>query len=318
MTSGREPRTVQAAGALLWRRRRGELQVLLVHRGKYDDWSWPKGKLDPGEDWVTAAVREVQEETGLRPRLGIPLPRSVNSLRSGDLKEVRYWAAEVTGGDGQLEHEIDEVAWLSPARARARLSYHRDVLQLQALEAAHEQAHLRSWPLIVVRHAEAYSRGRWRGPDTERPLTLAGHRRARRLIPLLRAYDVRELVSSPSRRCAQTIEPYAEAAEVGIRWKNGLTEETFERHPDKAIRHTVRALGTGAPIALCTHRPLLPSMLAVLAEHAASPGRCDTLRQLADEGLDKGEALVCQVAGLGSDARVVAVERHRPAPVSRS
>ena len=92
---------VLAAGTLPWRRRRGRLQVAVVHRPKYDDWSWPKGKLDPGEEWQVAAVREVWEETGLRVRLGIPLPDSEYQVAGAShRKRVRYWAAEITGGSG--------------------------------------------------------------------------------------------------------------------------------------------------------------------------------------------------------------------------
>jgi ADP-ribose pyrophosphatase YjhB (NUDIX family) len=83
---------------------RGELKVALVHRPRYDDWSWAKGKLDPGEEWPVAAVREVFEETGLHVRLGRPLPSAAYTVLSGSgprvAKEVRYWAAEVVGGDG--------------------------------------------------------------------------------------------------------------------------------------------------------------------------------------------------------------------------
>ena len=101
-------RVVRAAGVVPVRWREGVLQVALVHRAKYDDWSWPKGKLDHGEDFPVAAVRETFEETGLQVRLGRPLPDVRYALQSnGQTKLVRYWVGTVVGGHGRLEHEID-------------------------------------------------------------------------------------------------------------------------------------------------------------------------------------------------------------------
>ena len=140
-----------------------------MHRPRYDDWAWAKGKLDPDEQFPVAAAREVQEETGYTVRLGRPLPTSTYTLldRSGApvTKEVRYWAAEVIGGDGILQHEIDEVAWLDVAAASARLDYARDRDQLRALVRAEHEGTLATWPLALVRHAHAVPRGAWSGDD---------------------------------------------------------------------------------------------------------------------------------------------------------
>lgn len=98
---------IPAAGTLPWRLRDGELEVALVHRPRYDDWSWAKGKLDPGEDWAVAAVRETVEETGPDWGRRCPRPATPFSGRDGtpDEKVVRYWTAQVTGGDGHLVNE---------------------------------------------------------------------------------------------------------------------------------------------------------------------------------------------------------------------
>jgi 8-oxo-(d)GTP phosphatase len=192
---------VAAAGALPWRRRRGKLQVALVHRPRYDDWSWAKGKLDPGEEWPVAAVREVFEETGFHVRLGRPLPTSrytvADSTGRGVPKEVRYWAAEVVGGDGSLLHEIDEVVWLNVRDAADRLSYDRDREPLDALIQAYRDGTLTTWPLVIVRHANAYDRATWTEPDPLRPLDDSGRERADALVPILAAYGVKRVVTSP-------------------------------------------------------------------------------------------------------------------------
>ncbi|GGV90089.1 DNA mismatch repair protein MutT [Streptomyces gelaticus] len=127
---------VLAAGCVLWRRseRSGELEICLVHRPRYDDWSHPKGKLKRGEPALDAARREVLEETGHHCTPGAPLP-TARYLANGRPKEVAYWAAEATGGSFVPGTEVDRVSWLSPAAARTRLTQDRDRELLDALLA---------------------------------------------------------------------------------------------------------------------------------------------------------------------------------------
>lgn len=310
-TPSRRPAAVRAAGVLPWRVRRGRLQVALVHRPRYDDWSWPKGKLDPGEDWAVAAVRETLEETGLRVRLGLPLPEARYPVNGGQEKRVRYWAGTVVGGHGRLEHEIDDLAWLPVRRARDRLSYPRDREQLDAVVAAFDGGRLDVWPLLVLRHTEAVGRGSWTADDRERPLTRAGVRRARELVDLLDAWAPTRLLSSPSVRCAESLRPYAEAHGLRLVTKRSLSEEGYVDRPTRAGRHLDRLLDAGEPACLCTHGPVLPDLLHRLAERA-EPAVARRLRRLAGSNLDKGEVLACSVSGAGGRARVVAVDRHRP------
>jgi 8-oxo-dGTP diphosphatase len=125
---------VEAAGGVVWKvTSKGLLKVAVVHRPRYDDWSFPKGKLEPGEDHRTAALREVEEETGLRCRAGVELPQARYRDRKGRSKRVRYWSMEVIDGSFEPNDEVDELAWLSLGDAHARLSYGHDRAVLDAL-----------------------------------------------------------------------------------------------------------------------------------------------------------------------------------------
>jgi len=126
---------VHAAGGIPWRRRPdGEVEVLLVHRPRYDDWTFPKGKVQPGESDEQAALREVEEETGLRCELGAELAGTTYRDRKLRPKLVRYWAMAPVAGDPLGQHEVDKVAWLSRDRAAGELSYERDRDVLASLD----------------------------------------------------------------------------------------------------------------------------------------------------------------------------------------
>ncbi|MFJ9034986.1 NUDIX hydrolase [Streptomyces sp. NPDC102406] len=129
--------TVRAAGCVLWRRSPvdGGLEICLVHRPKYDDWSHPKGKLKRGESALSGALREVREETGQSCVPGATLP-TVRYLANGRPKQVDYWAAQATSGSFTPNDEVDRVVWLPPTAARDRLTQSRDRLLVDALLAA--------------------------------------------------------------------------------------------------------------------------------------------------------------------------------------
>jgi 8-oxo-dGTP diphosphatase len=312
---------IPAAGTVPWRRRRGLLEVALVHRPKYDDWSWAKGKLDPDEEWPVAAVRETLEETSLAVGLGRPLPGAAYTVLDGTgqpaTKEVRYWAAEATGPGGPLENEIDEVRWLDVIAASDRLDYARDRDQLRALVRADKAGTLSTWPLALVRHAHSVGRGSWDQDDQLRPLNAAGQARAEDIAPLLAAYGVRRLVSSPSLRCTDTLRPAAAQLGAAVRTKGGLSEEGYAAEPARAVRPLERLLERGTPAALCSHGPVLPALLDAL-QALVAPDEPDAeqvgvvLRAAALDKMAKGEVLVAHLVGTGEAARVVAVERHVP------
>ena len=124
---------VRAAGCVVWRRREGVLEVAITHRDRYDDWSHPKGKRDPGEDDLSCAVREVAEETGLRGTIERELPAANYTDHKGRPKVVRYWSMQVTGGSFVPNDEVDELRWVTIDEAKELLTYSHDLLLLDSL-----------------------------------------------------------------------------------------------------------------------------------------------------------------------------------------
>ena len=210
-----------------------QLEVLLIHRPRYDDWSWPKGKIDPGETIPECAVREVEEEIGLTAPLGIPLPPIHYHVAAG-LKVVHYWAVDVDGAallpDGK---EVDSVMWCPPEKAARLLSNPSDVEPLQHLVDAHDRGELETWPLLIVRHAKAKPRSSWSKAEGDRPLAATGMRQAQAVGRLLQAWKPARIVSSPWLRCVATIAPYAKAADAKVKLNEALTEHRHSRSPHK-------------------------------------------------------------------------------------
>ena len=130
-----EAAEVKASGGVVWRRAPGgDVELVVVHRPRYDDWSLPKGKLDPGESWEDAALREVEEEVGLRCRLGPELESTSYRDTKARKKTVRYWAMELPEGRQPVEGDgVDELAWLTPNEADEKLSWGRDRAVLRSL-----------------------------------------------------------------------------------------------------------------------------------------------------------------------------------------
>jgi 8-oxo-dGTP diphosphatase len=284
-----EPRDVRAAGAVVTRKG-GD--VLLVHRPKYDDWSFPKGKLDPGEHVVTASVREVAEETGLDVRLGPALGRQRYLQSNGRWKTVDYWTARVLGSDDVSRYrpndEIDAVEWVPWKDAVGRLTYpyDRDTL------AEARPLRRRTRALVVLRHAEARSRRAWRKDARIRPLLRAGEARAERLVPLLAAFDVTSAHTSSSTRCVQTVTPYVDVTGWPVKLHDVLSEE--DSTVDGVVDLVDALMDSGESVVLCTHRPVLPTVFDALG--------------VPDVRLEPGEMLVVH----HRKGRVVASEHLAP------
>ena len=279
---------VLAAGAVVFRPGK---RVLLVHRPRYDDWSFPKGKLDRGEHVTAAAVREVSEETGLHVRLGVPLSPQRYPVAGGRTKHVSYWVGRAVGdpdvSDYRPNDEIDEVAWVRYDEAMARLTYDYDRSTLKEARSRRRQTHA----VVVLRHGDARTRKGWRQDDRLRPLIQLGRTQAQRLVPILSAYDVTKVVTSGSMRCVETITPYADTTGWSIEVADGVSEEGATA---SSVVDVVDTLVAGEESAvICTHRPVIPSVLDALG--------------VADTKLEPGAMLVVHLR----QGTVTATEVHR-------
>jgi len=298
-----------AAGAAIWRPaadpESGEAEVLLVHRPAYDDWSMPKGKSEPGEHILVTAVREVQEETCVRPVLGPRLP-TVEYISWGRPKRVSYWAAFSPGLEAAPGQEIDAISWLPLAQARKQLADTHDDPVISALQP------VETVPLILARHASAGRKADWPGDDFARPLDAAGQAGARVLAGLLACFaPAARVISSPALRCTETVRPYAEGFGGSVEAEVCLVP--FGRAPDfssrteqaDTLRHLLSALvAQRRPAVLCLHRENLPEVLAAACTALGAPAAVP-----AGPTLPKGGFWVAHVS---AGRELAALERYEP------
>ena len=249
---------VLAAGAVLWQPDpdSGDIRVAVVHRSRYDDWSLPKGKLDPGETEPVAAVREIFEETGQRAHLGRRLPTVTYPIPDGT-KIVHYWVARGHGGTFVAGNEVDQLLWLSVADATKRLSYPADrktVARFAKLPADTQS-------VLIVRHGSAGRKARYKGPDRERPLDSTGRSQAESLVPQLLAFGVSDVYTADRVRCSQTVEPLAREMDAQISLEPTLTEEAYGADPKAARRQVMAIAARGGTPVICTQGRVIPYLI---------------------------------------------------------
>ncbi|GGR71259.1 NUDIX hydrolase [Micromonospora fulviviridis] len=256
-----EPVRIRAAGGVVWRPAAGGVEVCLVHRPRYGDWSLPKGKLDAGEHPLRAAVREVAEETDVRavPQVRLPTARYRSEGRP---KAVDYWSMRAAAQGGfQPDTEVDDVAWFPADRAVRQVSYPHDAEVIAAFAALPPV----TATLLLVRHAHAGRRGTWTAPDTGRPLDAEGWAQAQALAALVALIRPTRLVSAAARRCVQTLDPAAALLDLPIEVVGDLDEPRPGQQPDEcalaaAARLTALA-AAGEPVAVCSQGKVIPGAL---------------------------------------------------------
>lgn len=284
---------IRAAGAVVWRPGAAGPQVVLVHRPRYDDWSFPKGKSSGDEHPLQTAMREVAEETGLAVVIGRCLTASEYEV-DGRPKEVRYWAARCTEALGFVPgREVDDLAWLDLTQAAARLSYQRDRILLDEFAATSPD----TIPFILLRHTQAGTKVPGREADLARPLDQQGTADAELLAKLLTSYGSCRVMTSAAERCIASVRPYAQAVGVPVEIEPAFTATADDQadagsHYWPAARRTADLVAQRRPTLICAHRENLPVMLD--AARGALGAGADLPP---DPPLGKGSFVVLQCAG---------------------
>ena len=250
---------IRAAGALLWREVDSRnLEIALIHRPRYDDWSLPKGKIEGGETALQCAYREVFEETGIKATFTRQLG-TVEYEESGQKKRVIFWAARcaVDAGAFVVNEEVDELAWFTPEDALAKATHDSDRQMIEDFQAQEQ----RTDTLIILRHAKALERGDWDEADSERTLDEVGFDQAQLLIKHLEPFAIDEVYTSNYTRCVQTVTPLSHSRGLTIMQVPSLNEETFENDPQRSVAFANALKQDEKNILICSHNPVIPTML---------------------------------------------------------
>lgn len=305
---------IYAAGAVCWRFIEGKLHVLVVHRTRYADVTFPKGKVDPGESLPQTAVREVVEETGLKVVLGPPLGTTNYQVSSGREKYVHYWAAEVK--DSAIacstfvpNNEIAALEWVTVKKARKYLSYEHDVEVLDTFAALSDEGVTETFALIVLRHGKAVPRSEWQGEDAVRPLTQRGVAQANGNVPTIAAWRPKRILTSDAVRCAATVAPLAAAYGITARKDHGISQDDWDEGAPtlrEVIGKRVRSRKTAV---ICSHGPVIPDILREIAL-ATGTAMGSYIRDAAD--LATGAFSVVHLSASNPASGIISIETHQP------
>lgn len=261
MSKESEAPLIQAAGAVLWRKSDiSQLEIALIHRPRYNDWSLPKGKVESGESHISAGYREIQEETGYESTFGPEIGTIVYKLE-GAPKEVRYWAAAATVKTGNPNpQEVDEVLWLAPKKAKEKLSNKDE----RAIVDFFLEFGADTFPIILLRHAKALKRTDWDGDDGDRPLEHRGQLQAKRLLPIYLPYGISEVHTSDSLRCIETIDLMARLIEKTPIFSADLSEYGYAKDREAPLDYVQDLMNRGISAIVCGHNPIIPKVVQKL------------------------------------------------------
>lgn len=340
-----------------------DFELCLVYRPKYDDWSWPKGKNEPKESHRHTAVREVGEETGYAVTLGphiaqieYPLENegkksisksgaknsSQNNNKTEVVKRIHYWMMREIDENAAMKRlpafgpikpakptEIGNVIWLTPSKARKKLTHDSDRKVLDAfLEKLHDgQTEYKT--LILVRHGKAESRKSWQGSEATRPITPLGSAASYALGREIACYAPNRIVSSPWKRCVETVATFAHDSSLSIEQIAELTEDHHENKPKSTLsvliseiqnldcnaKNTQNAKNTEANInnstVMCLHRPIIGTFFDYL-RGITKPRAHKRILSQKSPYMPTGSAIVLHISNTSKGARIIDIEKVLP------
>lgn len=316
------------------------LELCAVHRPKYDDWSWPKGKLELHESHRHAAVREIGEETGcavaLGPSIGeveYPLlaegiPNRHTKKKDGYTKHVRYWMAESIAPQDTAARvnalgpifpadlgEIDQVAWVSVRQARRLLSHPQDRDVLDQFVDRVEEGAMSAGTVIIVRHGKAMSRKLWSGTDANRPITPRGAASAYALNRELACFAPTRLVTSPWTRCKETVQGFSWLMRLPLQVADEFTEDAFADDPETSWRRFQdemgQALSKHSTSVICMHRPVIGGIFNQLRTICATKSLSHQLNE-SSPYMPTGNAVALFIVPTDDGSRIIDIQRVSP------
>jgi len=254
---------ILAAGAVIWRKNeKKKIEVVIIHRPKYDDWTFPKGKAEISEPLIACAYREVFEETNIESAFG-PYLGEVEYLTTDGKKKVSFWSAKaIKEKEFNPNSEVDKLKWVEITKVKDLLTLDTDKKILEKFIKIEPDTK----PFILLRHAKAVTRDEWQGDDDDRPLDSYGQNQAKRLLAMYQVFDLQQIHSSDAIRCYDTVAAIAKSLNVKLEVTGKLSESTFKKDKEKAFDYAKDLMKLNESILLCSHNPILPKMLNKLTK----------------------------------------------------